>query len=218
MRNFIPKVLVILCLALGVAASPSGAGTFGGEVFGAMNTYGMQDWNDAIDQANAGGSNFDQLGNGLTGGLGLRAWMTPSWMLQGSWEPLFESTKDAVTSQELDANANSFQVGASFFFPSTSSARYGLGAGLGYYALNGKITDPTSPDVEIKGSTIGFHFQGHGEWTVSPGFAVTSSAGYRVANIDDTEFDGSSASPKFSTDYSGFMGRLGLAFYIPQAK
>jgi hypothetical protein len=56
---------------------------------------------------------------------------------------------------------------------------------------------------------------GMGEWTFSPGFAITGSAGYRVAKISDTKADGESGDPKFETDYSGVMLRAGLAFYMP---
>jgi hypothetical protein len=56
-----------------------------------------------------------------------------------------------------------------------------------------------------------------GEWTMSPGFAITGSAGYRFAKISDTQFDDVSSSPETETDYSGLMLRAGLAFYMPQS-
>jgi hypothetical protein len=69
--------------------------------------------------------------------------------------------------------------------------------------------------IELEGSTVGFHFLGMGEWTVSPGFGVLAEAGYRIAKISDTQLDGESNDPEFETDYSGFTGRAGLVFYLP---
>ena len=71
--------------------------------------------------------------------------------------------------------------------------------------------------VDIGGSTVGFHFLGLTEWTPSPGFGVTGAIGYRVAKIDETEFDGVK-DPNSETDYSGLMLRAGLAFYLPPPK
>ena len=50
---------------------------------------------------------------------------------------------------------------------------------------------------------------------MSPGFAITGGAGYRIANVGDTQFDETSTDPETETDYSGFMARAGLAFYMP---
>jgi len=211
------RMAVLAAVAvMAFATAPAFAMTIGGEVFGAFSTYSMNDWNDAIDQANAGGSNFDDVKGGIGGGLGLRMWPNSNWMLAATWEPMFESSKDDVTSQELKLNGNSFQGTAGYFFPSTGPAKFGLGAGVGFYQLNGEISDP-SQTIELKGNTVGFHFMGMMEWTVSPGFAITGTGGYRVANISDTEVDGQSANPKLETDYSGLMLRAGVAFYMPSA-
>jgi hypothetical protein len=115
----------------------------------------------------------------------------------------------------LDANA--FEATAGYFFPSSSQARFGLGAGLGVYSLGGEITSTSSTDIKLEGSTVGFHFMGLMEWNVRPGFAVTGNAGYRVANIKDTQVDNQSATPELATDYSGVMLRAGVAFYLPRA-
>ena len=48
----------------------SAAILIGAEVFGAFNTYSMGDVNDAIKVDNSAGANFDQLSNGIGGGLG----------------------------------------------------------------------------------------------------------------------------------------------------
>jgi hypothetical protein len=116
------------------------------------------------------------------------------------------------TTLTLDANAFLGTVG--YFFPTQGTARYGVGAGVGYYTLAGDISG-AGTTFDLEGSTVGFHFLGMGEWTVSPGFGVMAEAGYRIARISDTEIDGESADPEFETDYSGFTGRAGLVFYLP---
>ena len=202
-------------VALAGGSSPSSA-QIGAEVFGAFNTYSMEDWNDAIaGPIAASGTNFDEISGGFGGGLGLRFFASPNFMISGVWEPLFVTRADDATGDKLKLDGNSIQGSVAYFFPTAGSARYGLGAGVGYYMLSGEAEDPTDPPPgELEGNGVGFHFMGLGEWTVSPGFAVTGGAGYRVANIDDTELDGVSSNPKFETDYSGMMLRLGLAFYM----
>jgi hypothetical protein len=194
-------IVVLAAAAMAVAPMQANAGpSFGGEVFGAFNTYAMGDVNDAIDALNGGGAEYDEIGNGMTGGLGLRVWATENWMFSGVWEPLFATTEDASGGPELTADASSFQFTGSYYFPSATNARYGIGAGLGYYSL--------SEDTG-EGSAVGFHFLGMGEWTVSRGFSVTGGAGYRVADVEVDNAGGA------SVDYTGFMARLGLAFYMP---
>src|SRR5262245_46720718 len=134
-KNTIAILLAACCAVLMVA--PAHAVTWGGEVFGAFNTYSMKDWNDAIDFSNQNGGNADNINNGFGGGLGLRVWPNSNWMIAGTWEPMFASTKDKATNEELKLNGNSIQGTVAYFFPTTAKARYGVGAGLGAYLLSG---------------------------------------------------------------------------------
>jgi hypothetical protein len=56
-----------------------------------------------------------------------------------------------------------------------------------------------------------------GEWTVSPGFAITTTAGYRYAKITNAKLKHAGVETELGddVDYSGFIGRVGLAFYLP---
>jgi hypothetical protein len=199
-------------------AAPAAAATFGGEVFGAYSTHSMKDWNDrVVTPANQAGGNMDEFSNGYGGGLGVRMWPNSSWMVSASWEPLFLSREEKVSGDVARLDANAFEATAGYFFPSSTQARFGLGAGLGIYSLGGEITSTSTTDVKLEGSTVGFHFMGLMEWNVRPGFAVTGNAGYRVANIKDTQVDNQSATPELATDYSGVMLRAGVAFYLPRA-
>jgi len=204
-------MFLVMCAVAATAAFPYAvsAATFGGEVFGAYNTYSMEDVNDDIDALNAAGGDFDKFGSGMTGGLGLRMWASPQFMLAAHWEPLFLETDDSGVT--LNADANSYQLTGGYFFPSTSNAKYGIGAGLGYYTLAGSIESPIG-STDADGSGVGFHVLGMGEWTVSPGFGITAGAGYRFADIEIDDSGGE------KMDYSGFMGRVGLAFYLPSGQ
>jgi len=211
-KLIVPSVLAV---ALALTSSAASAATWGGEVFGAFNTHAMENVNDQIDLANQGGADINNVENGWGGGLGLRMWATPNWMFSAGWEPLWLNAEDEVSGDKTSLNANAFTVTGSYFFPTAGNAKYGIGAGIGYYSMNGDAESTGSPTVDVTGSTVGFHFMGLAEWTVSPGFAITGGAGYRIANVADTQFDDQSASPEFETDYSGFMARAGLAFYMP---
>jgi hypothetical protein len=217
-----------MCLAavavVFAAAGPLRAATVGGEVFGAFNSYTMEDFNSGIQELNSDfGTNYEEINNGFTGGLGIRIWPAPSWMISAGWEPLFaESKSDVTIDRKVNADANAFQLTGAYFFPSQGPGKFGMGAGVGYYTISGEAEEPDglggTITSDVGGSTIGFHFLGLTEWTASPGFAVTGAVGYRVANVEDTEFDGQSTVPKSETDYSGLMLRAGLAFYLPSSK
>jgi len=214
------KLVMVLALVCFAAAPALAADTkFGAEVFGAFNSYSMSDVNDGIDQLNQNdGTNFDDVSSGLTGGINARMWANQNWMFSAGWEPLFLETKtDTPANGKINLDGNSFQATGGYFFPSHSNGRYGIGAGLGYYSISGEASGVVSggSTTDITGSTVGFHVMGMGEWTVSPGFAITAASGYRIAKISDTKFDDQSQSPELETDYSGFMGRVGLSFYLP---
>lgn len=203
-------VVLSALVALVAWMPPVSAATIGAEVFGAYNQYAMDDVNDFIGQANQGGSTFDELKGGITGGLGLRTWANPNWLFSATWEPLRNTTESGAAT--IDASANSFQLTGAYFFPSATKARYGIGAGAGYYSLSGEVSGSgdTDTDGTIDGTGFGFHAMGLAEWHTSSSFAITGSAGYRVADIEiNDSSDGSTA------NYSGAMARVGFAFYMP---
>ncbi len=209
------RILLTICCAI-VVSAPAAAATVGGEVFGAFSTHNMKDWNDrVVAPANQSGGDMQEFGTGYGGGLGMRMWPNSSWMISASWEPMYVSREEKVSGDVARLNANAFEATAGYFFPTSSPARFGLGAGLGVYSLSGEITSSSSNDIKLEGSTVGFHMMGLAEWTVRPGFALTGNAGYRVANIKDTKVDNTSATPELATDYSGLMLRAGVAFYLP---
>ena len=213
-KSALAILLTISCAI--VIAAPAAAATYGGEVVGAFSTHTMKDWNDrVVAPANQSGGDMQEFGTGYGGGLGVRMWPNSAWMISASWEPLYVSREEKVSGDVAKLNANAFEATAGYFFPTSSQARFGLGAGLGVYQLAGEVTSNSSSDIKLEGSTVGFHVMGLAEWNVKPGFALTGNAGYRVANIKDTKVDNQSATPALETDYSGLMLRAGVAFYLP---
>jgi len=215
--------LVALSLfALALAPSLAAAGTFGAEVFGGFNSYSMSDVNDVITDSNtSSGTNFDEVSSGLSAGLGLRMWANQNWLISASWEPLFANTESTANSEKLKLNANSFQLGGTYFLPSNTNAKYGFGAGIGYYSISGEdeVTSPTPATSKIEGSGAGFHLLGVGEWTINKSWAFTGSAGYRIADIEMKDENGNPvltpSGSNATADYSGFIGRVGLVMYFP---
>jgi hypothetical protein len=206
MRGAVLAVVAVACLAI---PGVSSAAKVGGEVFGAFNTHGMSDVNDALEASNLGaGTNFDDIKSGLTGGLAVRVWPTGTWMLSAGWEPLFLESTDDATSTTLNVDAQSFQATLAYFIPSMTPAKFGFGGGLGMYNIAGEQSSG-GLSVDIEGSGVGFHLMGVTEMTVSPGFAVTGGLGWRWADIEIDDAAGQTA------DYSGVMARVGLSFYLP---
>ena len=206
MRGAVLSIVAVACLAIPGVAS---AAKVGGEVFGAFNTHGMSDVNDAFEASNQVlGTNFDEIKNGLTGGIAVRVWPTGNWMLSAAWEPLFLESTDDASSTTFNVDAQSFQATAGYFFPSMTPAKFGVGGGAGMYNIGGEVSGPGGI-VDVSGSGVGFHLMGLTEMTVSPGFAVTGALGWRWADIEVDDTNGETA------DYSGVMARVGLSFYLP---
>ncbi len=218
-------LVALSMFALAVAPSLAAAGTFGVEVFGGFNSYSMSDVNDLTKDSNqSSGTNFETVSNGLSAGLGVRMWANQNWLLSAAWEPLFASTESStIVTEKVNLNANSFQVSGTYFVPSNTNAKYGLGAGVGYYSISGEneVTSPTPSTEKIEGSGPGFHVVGVGEWTVNKTWSITGSAGYRVASIEMKDKDGdaipTSSGSNATADYSGFIGRAGVVMYFPNS-
>ena len=220
MQRFKACLVALSLFALAAVPSLAVAGSFGLEAFGSFSTYSMKDVNDGIAAANLAGSKFDDVSTGLSGGLGARMWANQNWCLAANWEPLRASTESATTNEKFNVNANSFQFSGTYFLPSATNARYGFGAGLGYYSIGGKAEDPTG-SAKIEGSGAGFQFHGTGEWSVNKQWAVTGTAGYRLANVEMKDSNGNNlttaSGSNATADYSGFLGRVGLVMYFPTA-
>lgn len=211
--------VVLLCLAtLATSAAATlchAAPTLGLEGFAALNTYSLSDVQSALDQANADGENFEALStSGVTGGGGLRVWATPNWMFSAVYEPLRgESTNAATLGEKLNVDANSFQLTGAYFWPGMNRWKFGLGAGVGVYSLQGEVITEGAGPSELQGTNVGFHGLGLAEWSLNPSVGITAGAGFRHAEVAI-----SGSSNESTVDYSGFLGRVGIAFYMPTSR
>jgi hypothetical protein len=217
----------VAALLLAVPA-PSHADTqFGIGGFAGYNSYKMEDANEFIDLFNellAGtGEEMDEISSGIAFGGGLRIRPSSQVLFSLDYERLgAKSDLDYFDIHlELDVPANAFTGTAFYFFPSTSKARFGIGAGLGYYTSSGALSADSSGvglEADVEGSGIGFHGLGALDVALSPTVHLDASAGYRLAETSDVELAGETAfneeGEEATLDWSGFMSRVGLTLYF----
>ena len=202
--------LMAAALFLGPARAWAGP-VWGAEVFGAFTTYGMGEVNDFLAATNrAAGTGFDAIHSGYAGGIGARARLSPRWMLSLTWEPLFAESRIGGGSAAFNLDAHGVVLGGGWFLPARDRLRLGLAAGLGYYSIVGEAHDG-SGSRNIGGDGAGGEGLGVGEWSLTPGLALTAGAGYRFVKVGKAQLVGSQV--ERDADYSGFIGRFGVAFY-----
>jgi len=209
--------VVMALLALTAGAASAASMRWGGQAWGAFNTHSMGDWNDAIDQANASGSNFDNINNGYSFGVGPTVMVNDTWQFGVHYERLIaKKSTDSVSNEELKPAANAFGVSGGYWFPSHSQMNFGLGVSVDYMKLAGTLSDPTT-EAKIDGSGVGGEVMGMANWGFTPMFAANFGAGYRFANINIDEIGGTSTagSPLQNEDYSGLSLRVGFSLTQP---
>lgn len=231
------KGAIIALAVSGLVAAPStgdaqGGVKFGLAAFGGYNSYAMDDVNDAIDDLNAdpdvtaAGISVDEISSGIGLGGGIQMWAGGDFLLSAEYERLMASTKDdgnvggTPVSVELKVPANAFVLTGAYLFPSASKARFGIGAGLGYYSTSGTqevSAPPLTFSEEATGSGVGYHILGVMDYEASKQVHLGIRVGYRIAETSDLEDsdgdkilnpDGSEA----TADWSGVMSRVGLTF------
>lgn len=222
------RLIPILVAAFFVAsaASAEAAMRFGITGFTGYQGYAMDDINDDIiaisDALSQPGDlvQLDELNGDVSFGLGVKADVSPAWRIYGEYEHLSDNTGggNQIGSFKLDVSAETFLVGATYFFPSTSKARLGLGAGIGYYDFGGELeangtigTDEYSGSASAGGSTIGFDGRGTLDVAMSEKFHFDLALGYRSAS-GDLEVDGTGTDTDL--DWSGVMSRVGVTYFL----
>ncbi|HEU5311112.1 MAG TPA: hypothetical protein VFV24_06635 [Candidatus Eisenbacteria bacterium] len=223
--------LVLLALGVSTVTTPSAATQVGVTAFGGYNTYSMEDVNDFINFLNTdpgflGGTGYslDDISSGWGYGAGLRVRPSGDKIVIGlDYERLMASSELEVfdASLTLDVPANAFTGTVFYFFPSTSRARFGLGAGVGYYSSSGELVGEdsgSSESIDVEGSGVGFHGVGAVDIGISSTVHFEGSAGYRMAKTSDVKVGDveitNSAGDDASIDWSGLMTRLGFTFYF----
>lgn len=209
--------LLLTTLALIVPGIGWAASSISIEAFGSFNGYSMDDANEDIGSFQNRGLDFGELKHAAGGGVGIRMAASPSVTFSLVWEPHLLNTRSADGhSYRLDAS--SIQLTGAYYLPATGALRHGFGAGVSRFALDGEAPhstidgegNPIWGRTEMAGSGLGFHVLGLTEWKAWGPWSVTGAAGLRFAQIEvDDRMDATTA------DYSGFMGRIGLAFDLP---
>ncbi|MGH7725703.1 MAG: hypothetical protein ACREOU_09760 [Candidatus Eiseniibacteriota bacterium] len=222
----VPTFAVALGLLWGAASESDAAIRWGINAFGGYQGYSMGDVNDVINQVNEDLSTpgdearIDELKGDISVGGGVKADLNPNWRVYLQYEHLKDDTGGGtlVGSFTLDVSANAFLAGATYFFPSQSKARVGVGAGLGYYDFGGDMegnatigTTPLAGSASAGGSTIGFHGLGELDVTLSERWHFDAAAGYRSAK---GELEAEGESTGIDLDWSGIMTRVGVTFFV----
>src|SRR5436190_8171179 len=222
-----PCFLVGLLVVLGVQTSLAvAAPRIGLSAFGGYQAFAMGDINDRIHEVDDALSspgdlaNIDELRGNWTWGGGVKVDLDATWRAYLEYEFLRDDTGFGNTNGQfqLKPSANSVLLGGTYFFPSTNKVRYGLGAGVGYYAFGGSVnssvtwyTSSVSGSKDLGGNTVGFHGRGELDLTMSPVWHFDAALGYRWAK-GTLQVDGSDS--PVDLDWSGLMTRLGVTYFV----
>ena len=100
---------IALCAVALTHGTSAAANAFGVELFGTWNTVAMGDWNDQIDAANASGTNYDNIKNGFSFGVGPTLNVNGTWEFGAHYERLNAAeTSDTGTQITVSPAANAF--------------------------------------------------------------------------------------------------------------
>jgi len=234
------SVLAVAALVLALIMIPAWASAegmrYGVAAFGGYQTYSMSDMNDAIAQFNADAQSagatgsFDDIKHGIGFGGGLHA-MNQSWIAALEYVRLNASSSADFTSSgttvsgEIKVPANGVTADATYLFPTSGKAHFGVGAGLGYYSADGTDKAITSGGStfsnDITGHAFGFHGMGVVDSRLSNVIHLELQAGYRYAKTSNVKENGvevlNADGSKAQIDWSGLMTRFGLTFFFGQS-
>ncbi|NOT33215.1 MAG: hypothetical protein HOP12_03495 [Candidatus Eisenbacteria bacterium] len=104
--------VVAVALASCVSLSSSATLRFGGTVFGGLNAYSLDDWNDVIDLSNGSATDKDDnITSGMSFGVGPHLLVNDQWMIGAHFEKLTPKKSSDDLDVELAANALGASVG-----------------------------------------------------------------------------------------------------------
>jgi hypothetical protein len=199
---------------------------FGVAAFGGYESYSMSDLNDVIGVVNlalAGtGYVMGDIDDGFGYGGGVRIMPSEKFLISLDYMRLPASSEVSAFGSSLKINVpgNGWTGTLTYFLSSTSKTKLGIAGGMGYYTGSATAdTSGASTGAKLSGNGIGFQGFGVLDATLSPTVHAEVAAGYRYAKTGGVEdetgasiqnFDGED----FTLDWSGFMSRVGLAFYF----
>ncbi len=229
----IPSLLA-LCLLASTGPGAAGAAPLhpGIALFGGFQQYGMRDANQTIALANdeysrsigTNGFVLPGIEQGFGFGAGLRFDVRKDVVVSLDVTRLAASTSEAwlgVGSAEWKLPGNAITATGTYFFPTDSKVRFGLGAGVGYYHCSGSIAAAMAGSQwseDVSGNGIGFHGMGTLDAAVTSRAHVEVSLGLRYAKTSNIEANGQEMPKgdggKLRADWSGAMTRAGVTYYF----
>lgn len=216
---------------------------FGASFFAGAGTYKMEDVNqdtsvftDVVLRPYLPGIGFDEITGGTSFGGGVRCIIDDRFLVAVDYERLTGSTEfgGLIVSSNTSVGAHAVLYTVGIDLLPKRGVRFGFGGGVGQYfsrmkrSFESQLNWP-SFDVSIDGDTIGSHYVSFFEYQLTERTHVSALAGYRRATIDIPTIDGETVyrvgdpprdvfpadgEPVGPIDWSGFMGRIGLAWYL----
>jgi hypothetical protein len=219
--------LLLALMSVLVSASYSFAEpTFGLSAFTGFQGYQMGQINTAINDIQdalsepANRAEIDNLTGSWNYGGALQVDFNPKLRAYLEYEHLSDKTGfgNNLGSFHLEPNADALLVGGTYFFPSTSKTRFGLGGGVGFYSFAGSAnstitwyTTTSSAAVDLSGDAVGIFGRGEAEVSLAPLWRMGVAIGYRSAQ-GALKVDGEDSG--IDLDWSGLMTRLGITFVM----
>lgn len=222
-------LLLVALVALATLPSSATAKTRAGvALFAGFNNYTMTDVNSTFilpvnEFLVPVGFVLKDITSGWGVGTGLRVRPAHPILLSFDYERLFARSDLTIFMENyvIDTPANALTATATYYFPSSSKSRFGVGAGVGYYRSAGSVEIDTlgvANHNELDGSGVGFHGLVSFDAEISPNVHFEGNAGLRYAKTTDVKVEGEEvlnpAGDKAKIDWTGFMSRAGLTFYF----
>ncbi len=232
MRRIGVSVVMTLAVALcagAASARPASGGGIWLEGLGSLNSYSMHDVNkediaDLNDAFIESGLSFDEIKSGV--GLGAAVGIDLSRVGFGlGYERLGAATKGGEPLVVLVAGyetpiivdykmpATALRGIVELEIPTRGAAGARLGVAGGIVSMKGSLSASVSSlsllSLDYSGTGPLFEVYGSGLWWAVPRVALTGSAGYRYAAVNEPKFEGVKMLG-FSVDYSGLFARAGV--------
>jgi hypothetical protein len=214
-------VLLFVCLAANALAAPH----WGVSAFTGYQNYSMDQINEKLalvdDALSRPGreAGIDRLNGDWSFSARALVDLNPTWRASVEYEYLKDQSGGGNTSIgnfQIKPHANAVMIGGTYFFPTTSRTRLGLGAGVGYYEFGGSVnstvtwyTTTKTGSHNLGGNTIGYHLRAELDVPMSPGWHFDGALGYRWAkgNLETDDKDSG-----VDLDWSGLMTRIGISY------
>jgi len=222
--RLVPALVAALVLVAG--ANAEAAMRVGLSGFTGYQGYAMDDINEVLtavdDELSSPGdeASIDLLDGDPSFGLGIKFDLNPNWRVYAEYEHLSDNSGggNLAGSVTIDVASEVFLAGATYFLPTTGKARFGLGAGVGYYDFGGDLATtgtvgsvPFSGTASASGTTVGFHGRAELDVAMSEKFHFDLALGYRSAS-GELEADGQGTGTDL--DWSGAMTRVGFTWFV----